>query len=99
VSDELLGEIIANKLRHSDVVVSFAEIARVAKKENRKPLAAIVSEFSTASIILPSHPVHLFVDLGACIDMLLLLLLLSLLLLLLLFDGHAEVGHSFGQGH
>ena len=43
VSDELLGEIIADKLRHSDVVVSFAEIARVAKKENRKHLAAIVS--------------------------------------------------------
>ena len=43
ISDELLGDIIVNKLSHSDVVVSFAEIARVAKKENRKHLAAIVS--------------------------------------------------------
>ena len=42
ISEELLGEMIVDKLTSRNVVVSFAEIARVARKHNRKHLAAMV---------------------------------------------------------
>lgn len=43
VSDELIGDIIIRKLTESSVLVSFAEIAREARKNNRIRLAAQVS--------------------------------------------------------
>ena len=43
VSDEIIGDIIIQKLTGASVVVSFAEIARVAREQNRLRLAAQVT--------------------------------------------------------
>ncbi len=42
VSDEIIGDIIIHKLTGASVVVSFAEIARVAREQSRLRLAAQV---------------------------------------------------------
>ena len=67
MSDEIIGDIIIRKLTSSSVVVSFAEIARVAREKNRVRLAAQVRPSSSrsfshslthVSLQLLDHEVH-----------------------------------------
>ena len=44
VTEERVGEIIINRIATASAVVSYAEIARVARENNRLRLAALVME-------------------------------------------------------